>query len=91
VYDNVGLHWPNPGKPVLDLPSPNAAGDVVRLRDTRLLVIYNHSKERKALGRSTLLLSMSADGVHRPLQTNEIPKKKLYELYIFCNQTYTLA
>eukprot|EP00873_Tetraselmis_striata_P023966 jgi/Tetstr1/444230/TSEL_032123.t1 len=60
--DTTGLYWPRPGKPVLDLPSPNAAGDVVRLSNGRLLVIYNHSKERKALGRSTLLLSMSRDG-----------------------------
>uniref|UniRef100_A0A061SC87 Alpha-rhamnosidase-like protein n=1 Tax=Tetraselmis sp. GSL018 TaxID=582737 RepID=A0A061SC87_9CHLO len=60
--DPSGTQWHSAGKPVLDLPSPNAAGDVVRLRDGRLLVVYNHSRERKALGRSTLLVSMSSDG-----------------------------
>eukprot|EP00873_Tetraselmis_striata_P005589 jgi/Tetstr1/425853/TSEL_016230.t1 len=60
--DKTGLQWSSPGEPVLDLPSPGGPGDVVRLSDGRLLVIYNHSKERDALRRSTLALSVSSDG-----------------------------
>jgi len=44
----------------IDLPNPNAGIDVVRLRDGRLILIYNHS----ASARSPLNLAVSQDGDH---------------------------
>jgi len=42
----------------IDLPNPNAGIDVVRLRDGRFVLIYNHT----ATGRSPLNLAVSRDG-----------------------------
>jgi len=44
----------------IDLPNPNAGIDVVRLRDGRLVLIYNHN----ASARSPLNLAVSRDGDH---------------------------
>jgi len=57
--DKTGLHWPNAAIAAKSLPPSDAAADVVRLRDSRLLIVHNNST---AWGRSSLLLSMSTDG-----------------------------
>jgi predicted neuraminidase len=54
-YDN-GITW-TPARPT-DLPNPNSGIDVVRLRDGRFVLIYNHT----TTGRSPLNLAMSTDG-----------------------------
>jgi predicted neuraminidase len=52
----------------IDLPNPNAGIDLVRLRDGRLVLIYNHS----ASARSPLNLAVSHDGDHwTPFQALE--------------------
>jgi len=51
-----GLTW-TPARPI-DLPNPNAGIDVVRLRDGRFVLIYNHT----AKGRTPLNLAVSPDG-----------------------------
>ncbi len=58
VSDSIddGLTW-TPARPI-DLPNPNAGIDVVRLRDGRFVLIYNHT----AKGRTPLNLAVSPDG-----------------------------
>ncbi len=51
-----GLTW-TPARPI-DLPNPNTGIDVVRLRDGRFVLIYNHT----AKGRTPLNLAVSPDG-----------------------------
>jgi predicted neuraminidase len=52
----------------IGLPNPNAGIDVVRLRDGRFVLIYNHT----ATGRSPLNLAVSRDGDHwTPFQALE--------------------
>jgi len=55
--EDEGLHW-TAAQPI-DLPNPNSGIDVVRLKDGRLVMIYNHTDK----GRTPLNLAMSADGV----------------------------
>ncbi len=50
-----GLSW-DPGRPT-QLPNPNAGIDVVRLRDGRLVLVYNHLVN----GRDALHLAVSRD------------------------------
>jgi predicted neuraminidase len=51
-----GITWTQ-GR-AIDLPNPNAGIDVVKLKDGRLVMIYNHT----ASGRSPLNLAVSRDG-----------------------------
>ena len=55
---DAGLTW-TAAHPI-DLPNPNAGIDVVRLRDGRFVMIYNHSPN----ARSPLNLAVSRDGDH---------------------------
>jgi predicted neuraminidase len=55
---DAGVTWT--AAHAIDLPNPNAGIDVVRLRDGRLVLIYNHS----ATARSPLNLAVSRDGDH---------------------------
>ena len=50
-----GLTW-SPAHPT-SLPNPNAGIDVVRLRDGRLILVYNHTRE----GRTPIDLAVSSD------------------------------
>ncbi len=54
--NDEGLTWSAP-RPT-DLPNPNAGIDVVRLKDGRFVMIYNHT----AKGRTPLNLAVSPDG-----------------------------
>jgi predicted neuraminidase len=54
-YDE-GITW-SPAKPT-DLPNPSAGIDVVRLKDGRFVMIYNHTER----GRTPLNLAVSGDG-----------------------------
>jgi len=56
-FDN-GLTW-TPARPS-DLPNPNSGIDAVRLRDGRIVLIYNNS----SAGRTPLSLAISSDGDH---------------------------
>jgi predicted neuraminidase len=61
-----GVRWTAPH--AINLPNPNAGIDLVRLRDGRLVLIYNHS----ASTRSPLNLAVSQDGDHwTPFQVLE--------------------
>jgi predicted neuraminidase len=61
-----GVTW-TPAHPI-DLPNPNAGIDVVRLRDGRFVMIYNHTRQ----GRTPLNLAVSDDGDHwKPLAVLE--------------------
>jgi predicted neuraminidase len=51
-----GLTW-SPAR-AIDLPNPNAGIDVVRLRDGRFVLVYNHT----AKGRTPLNLAVSSNG-----------------------------
>jgi len=51
-----GATW-SAARPI-DLPNPNAGIDVVRLKDGRFVMVYNHT----AKGRTPLNLAVSADG-----------------------------
>jgi hypothetical protein len=53
---DLGVTWTK-ARPI-DLPNPNSGIDVVRLKDGRLVMIYNHT----ARGRSPLNLAVSSDG-----------------------------
>jgi predicted neuraminidase len=53
---DLGITW-TAARPI-DVPNPNSGVDVVRLKDGRLVMIYNHT----ARGRSPLNLGVSADG-----------------------------
>jgi predicted neuraminidase len=53
-----GLSWTQPHP--IDLPNPNSGIDAVRLRDGRVVLIYNHTTS----GRTPLNLAMSKDGEH---------------------------
>lgn len=53
-----GLTW-TPARPT-DLPNPNSGIDLVRLRDGRLVLIYNETPK----GRTPLNLAVSRDGDH---------------------------
>ena len=44
----------------IDLPNPNSGIDVVRLKDGRFVMVYNHT----ASGRTPLNLAVSKDGEH---------------------------
>ena len=64
-YD-AGLTW-TAARPI-DLPNPNAGIDVVRLKDGRFVMIYNHTDK----GRTPLNLAVSPDGEHwNPFQALE--------------------
>jgi predicted neuraminidase len=56
-YD-AGITW-TPARPT-DLPNPNSGIDVVRLKDGRFVMVYNHTTE----GRTPLNLAVSRDGEH---------------------------
>jgi len=56
-YD-AGVTW-TPARP-LDLPNPNSGIDVVRLKDGRFVLVYNHASQ----GRTPLNLAVSPDGEH---------------------------
>jgi predicted neuraminidase len=43
------------------LPCPNSGIDAVRLKDGRVVVIYNHSWEAKGAGRGRLNVAVSSD------------------------------
>lgn len=53
-----GKTWRTPR--LLDLPNPNSGIDVVRMRDGRIVLIYNDTLK----GRSPLKLAVSRDGEH---------------------------
>jgi predicted neuraminidase len=55
---DAGITWT--GAHPIDLPNPNAGIDAVRLKDGRLVMVYNHS----AMARSPLNLAVSGDGDH---------------------------
>ncbi len=55
---NNGLTWSE--VKVTELPNPNSGIDVVRLRDGRLVMVYNHTTK----GRTPLNLAVSHDGEH---------------------------
>ena len=57
--DEVGDHWSAPR--VTDVPCPNAGLDAVRLRDGRILLVYNHSYKTGVAGRGILVLAVSQD------------------------------
>ena len=50
-----GLTW-SPGRPT-DLPNPNSAVDVVKLRDGRVVLVYNHALH----GRDSIHIAISGD------------------------------
>ncbi len=56
--EDGGVTW-SPARR-LDLPNPNSGIDLVRLRDGRIVLIYNDT----ARGRSPLNLAVSSDGEH---------------------------
>lgn len=56
-FDN-GKTWSTPR--ALEVPNPNSGFDVVRLHDSRFVLIYNPTTE----GRSPLALAVSRDGEH---------------------------
>jgi predicted neuraminidase len=53
-----GLTW-TPARP-LDVPNPNSGIDAVRLKDGRIVLVYNNTPK----GRTPLNLAISHDGVH---------------------------
>ena len=53
-----GKTWSTPR--ALDIPNPNSGFDLVRLRDGRIVLIYNPTTD----GRSPLALAVSRDGEH---------------------------
>ena len=53
-----GLTWTQ-AHPI-DLPNPNSGIDAVRLRDGRIVLVYNHT----STGRTPLNLAVSSDGEH---------------------------
>ncbi len=53
-----GLHWT--AAHLMDLPNPNAGIDAVRLRDGRIVLLYNDA----AHARTPLVLAVSVDGEH---------------------------
>lgn len=53
-----GLTWTQAHP--LDLPNPNSGIDAVRLRDGRIVLVYNHT----STGRTPLNLAVSPDGEH---------------------------
>ncbi len=56
--DDLGVTW-TVARPT-DLPNPSAGIDVVRLKDGRFVMIYNHTER----GRTPLNLAVSKDGEH---------------------------
>jgi predicted neuraminidase len=54
--NDEGITW-TPARPI-DLPNPNSGIDVVRLKDGRIVMIYNHTDR----GRTPLNLAVSKDG-----------------------------
>ncbi len=56
-YD-LGKSWSTPRS--LDVPNPNSGIDVVRLRDGRIVMVFNPTTD----GRSPLALAVSRDGEH---------------------------
>ena len=54
--NDEGVTWSAPR--AIELPNPNAGIDVVRLKDGRFVMVYNHT----AKGRTPLNLALSADG-----------------------------
>jgi predicted neuraminidase len=55
---DAGITW-TAARPI-GLPNPSAGIDVVRLKDGRFLMVYNHT----AKGRTPLNLAVSRDGEH---------------------------
>jgi predicted neuraminidase len=55
---DAGVTW-SEARPI-ELPNPNSGIDVVRLKDGRFVMVYNHT----ATGRSPLNLAVSTDGDH---------------------------
>jgi predicted neuraminidase len=55
---DAGVTW-SAARPI-ELPNPNSGIDVVRLKDGRFVMVYNHT----ATGRSPLNLAVSRDGEH---------------------------
>jgi len=55
---DAGITW-SQARPI-DVPNPNSGIDVVRLKDGRLVMVYNHTTS----GRTPLNLAVSADGEH---------------------------
>jgi predicted neuraminidase len=53
-----GIHW-SQARPI-DLPNPNSGLDALRLRDGRILLVYNHTN----VGRTPLNMAVSSDGEH---------------------------
>ncbi|HYZ85926.1 MAG TPA: sialidase family protein [Bryobacteraceae bacterium] len=63
---DLGRTWSD--SRVVDLPNPNAGIDAVRLKDGRLVMIYNHSTS----ARTPLNLAVSRDGeTWKPIETLE--------------------
>ena len=53
-----GIHW-SQARPI-DLPNPNSGIDALRLRDGRVVLVYNHTN----IGRTPLNIAVSRDGEH---------------------------
>ncbi|MCU0248060.1 MAG: exo-alpha-sialidase [Bryobacter sp.] len=54
--NDAGRTW-TPGRPI-NLPNPNSGVDAVRLKDGRIVIIYNHTPK----GRTPLNIAVSRDG-----------------------------
>ena len=59
VGDSTGRIWTD--AVFSQIPCPNTGFDVVKLRDGRLLIVYNHSFKHAIAGRGVLALAMSHD------------------------------
>ena len=59
VGDSTGRIWTD--AVFSQIPCPNTGFDVVKLRDGRLLIVYNHSFKHAIAGRGVLALAVSHD------------------------------
>jgi len=77
--DQRGKEWSRPR--LTAIPCPNTGLDVVRLKDGRLLLVYNHSFKQGVAGRGILAIALSADDGETWLKvlTLEDSAGRLYE------------
>eukprot|EP00232_Nephroselmis_pyriformis_P010033 CAMPEP_0182902412 /NCGR_PEP_ID=MMETSP0034_2-20130328/30435_1 /TAXON_ID=156128 /ORGANISM="Nephroselmis pyriformis, Strain CCMP717" /LENGTH=395 /DNA_ID=CAMNT_0025037057 /DNA_START=351 /DNA_END=1534 /DNA_ORIENTATION=- len=57
--DSTGRKWSQPA--LSTVPCPNTGVDAVRLRDGRILIVYNHSFKTGTAGRAILVIGLSGD------------------------------